>query len=136
MMMLPSTIDASKHLVLYRDMSAAIVRCHDVDECKDILDKSVGLAAYYEQIKDTETERMFYRVKIRAWRRIGAMLSAVDVSDCETQSAKVRKIRASFDETVVSEFSDSRIAEILRLMAVPDESFEIAIQRITRGSID
>src|SRR4051794_443763 len=88
---LPAAVEANKHLTLYRNMSDAIARCHRVDECQDIVDKSVGLAAYYAQIKDTETERKFYRVKLRAWRRIGELFSVVDLSDCDRQAAKAKR---------------------------------------------
>jgi len=125
----------SKPLTLYRNMCTAIAQCHEIDDCKDIVDKSVGLSAYYEQIKDTETERMFYQVKLRAWRRIGELFSAVDLAGCETQSSKTKKIRENFAEAAIREISDSRIIEILKLMAVPDASFEVALTSVARGSI-
>jgi hypothetical protein len=132
---LPVTIEASKHLTLYRNMSAAIAKCHAIDEVKDIADKSAGLAAYYKQVKDVETERLFYQVKLRAWRRIGELLSTIDLSGCETQSAKVKKIRASFDDAVVAEISDSKIIEVLKLTALSDADFEFALKRMTSGGI-
>ena len=132
---LPVVVEANKHLTLYRNMRTAIAQCHRVDECQDIIDKSVGLAAYYKQVNDTESERKFYQIKLRAWRRIGELFSAVDVSDCITQVAKIKKIKASFDEAVVAEFTDSRILEILKLAALPHTSFEFALNRITGGGI-
>ena len=133
---LPVAVDTSKHLQAYHAMSTAIAACLRIDECKDIVEKSSAMAAYHEQIRDTETERMFYQVKLRAWRRIGELLSAVDTSDCETQKIKIQKIRDSFDEAVISEFSDSRIYTLLNLMTVPEASFEIALKKVTRGGID
>ena len=82
---------AEKHLTLYKGMCRAIGACHRVDECKDIVDKSVALAAYYKQIKDDETVRKFNEVRLRAWRRIGKLFAAVDLSECETWVAKSRQ---------------------------------------------
>ena len=127
---------AEKHLVLYRDMVSAISSCCRIDECKDIADKSIALAAYYRQIRDDTTVQMFNQVRLRAWRRIGELFSTVDVSNCETQIAKIKKIRSSFDPAVVGEITDSRVAEILRLMKVSDKDFEHAMaDRDLTGSI-
>lgn len=128
---------AIKHLVLYRNMVEAISSCLRIDECKDILNKSVALAAYFEQIRDDDTVQKFHQVKLRAWRRIGHLFSTVDTSDCETQTAKIKKIRASFDEAVVAEISESRVREILELMKVPDRDFEHILRhnRDLTGSI-
>src|SRR5262249_21330412 len=131
---LPATTKANKHLVLYHNMSTAIARCDAVDECKDIADRSVGLAAYYAQIKDVETERNFYRVKLRAWRRIGELISVVDISDCTSQVARINKIKDSFTGTVVVEFNDYTIMECLKLATLSAEDFEATLQRIHRGS--
>ena len=143
---------ASKLLVQYGRMCTAIAVCHNFDECKDIIDKSVAMATYYKQIKDTETEVMFYRVRLRAWRRIGELFSTVDLTDIKptkhhwkqgeggpvwiTQAAKVRKIRESFpDDPTVEDMKDARISEILRLMEITDEEFEYAISQQISGTI-
>jgi hypothetical protein len=128
---------AEKHLTLYRSMCSAIGVCHRVDECKDIIDKSVALAAYYKQIEDDKTVQMFYEVRLRAWRRIGKLISAVDVSKCETVAARCKVIRAAFDEQAMRGISDSRISQILKLSAVSDSDFEHAIaQQLSTGSVD
>lgn len=127
---------AEKHLTLYRSMCSAIGVCHRVDECKDIIDKSVALAAYYKQIEDNETVQMFYEVRLRAWRRIGALLAAVDTSQCETVAAKTKAIRAAFDPQVMRGISDSRIGEIMKLSALSESDFEYAIgHELNTGSI-
>lgn len=134
-------------LVKYNQMCSAIDACHGFDECKDIIDKSVAMAAYYKQIKDTETEVMFYRVRLRAWRRIAELFSSVDMSDIPvsdswqakgwvTMTSKVRRIRESFpNDPTVADMSDARIAEILKLMAISNAEFEHAINQRVAGSI-
>lgn len=126
-------VQADKHLVRYKAMCTAIAVCDGLDECKDIINKSVAMAAYYKQVKDEETELMFHRVKLRAWRRIGELLAVVDVSDCDTMIAKAKKVRAAFEgDPTVADLSDFRITELLKLMTISDESFEYALdQRIT-----
>jgi hypothetical protein len=126
----------SKYPKLYNDMRIAIAKCYAIDECKDIADKSAAMAAYYQQVKDTETERIVYRVKLRAWRRMGELFSAVDFSDCPTQSTKIKKIRANFDEAVVAKIGNARIANILKLTALSDNDFEFALKRITCGGME
>ena len=127
--------NAERHLALYKGMCRAIGACHRVDECKDIADKSVALAAYYKQIKDDETVRKFNEVKLRAWRRIGELFSVVNLSGCLTQTAKAQKIRDNFDEAVVDEFSDVKIMEILKLTTLSTADFEFALKHITSGGI-
>ena len=127
--------NAEKHLTLYKGMCRAIGACHRVDECKDIADKSIALAAYYKQIKDDETVRKFNEVKLRAWRRIGKLFAAVDLSERETWVAKYKTIRAAFDGAAIAGIDDNRIREILTLMTISDYDFEYALGQSAAGSI-
>ena len=143
---------AEGHLVQYKKMCTAVANCHGFDECKDIIDKSVAMAAYYKQIKDTETEVMFYRIRLRAWRRIGELFSTVDMSDLPvstkhwnagagapgwvTQTSKVKRIREVFpNDPTVADMSDARISDILKLMVIPNDEFEHAIKQRIGGTI-
>jgi uncharacterized protein YjiS (DUF1127 family) len=128
---------AEQHLVLYRRMSIAIDTCHRVDECKDIADKAVALAAYYKQIKDTTTVQLFYEIRLRAWRRMGRVFSDVDTSRCETVAAKIKTIRkAHADDPTLQNIGDSRLREILDLMSISDDEFDRAISHeLNTGSI-
>ena len=84
--------------------------------------KSVAMAAYYKQIKDTETEVMFYRIRLRAWRRIAELFATVDMSDLPiservgwvTTKDKVTRIKNDIPpaDPTVADMSDSRITEI------------------------
>lgn len=95
------------------------------------------MAVYYAQIKDTETQTMFQRIRLRAWRRIGELFSAVDLSQCSTQVAKVKAIRAAFAGVeTVNEMKDYTILNVMKLMAIPNEEFDCAIQQQVNGSID
>lgn len=135
------------HLVAYNKMCVAIATCHRFDECADIINKSVMMAAYYKQIKDTETEVMFFRVRLRAWRRIAELFSTVNLSDIPpsdswqarghvTQTSRVKRIREAFlHDPTVADMSDGRISDILKLMEVTDKDFEYAIKQQVGGSI-
>lgn len=111
---------------LYERMQSAIAECHSIDDCKTIADHAVAIAAYHKQIKDDESVRKFIQIKLRAWRRIGELLSTVDRSDCgDNVAAQIRKIMAAFKgNEAVEELSDSAIREALRLAALPADFFE------------
>ena len=127
---------ADKQLAHYKAMRKAIAQCYRFDDCKNIIDKSVAMAAYYAQVKDRDTELMFHRVRLRAWRRIGEFFSVVPLDAIETQSAKIKAIRTQFQgDPTVDEMSDSRIGEIVRLMAVSDKDFEAALKYQVTGTI-
>lgn len=130
------TTAINKHLAQYNDMRRSIAACHRFDECKDIVDKSVAMAAYFAQIKDTKTEVMFHRVKLRAWRRIGELLAAVNLSGCETRLAKLKRVKESLgSDKTVREMGDYRILDVLKLMEISDNDFEFAIEQDVRGSV-
>jgi hypothetical protein len=129
-------LQAQLPLVKYKTMCQAIAQCFRFDECKDLIDKSVALAAYYAQIKDTKTELMFNRIRVRAWRRISELLSSVDLSACETQTAKVKKIRTAFpDDGTIADMPDSRIIELIKLIDMPASDFEFAVNQEISGSL-
>ena len=53
-----------------------------------------------------------------------------------TTKDKVTRIRTTFrNDPTVADMSDSRITEIFRLMAVPNDEFEYAIKQQVGGSI-
>jgi hypothetical protein len=133
-LMVPAKV--GRHLMQYKQMCVAIATCHYFDECKDIIDKSVAMAAYYAQIKDSETELMFYRVRLRAWRRIGELFATVDLKGCENPTQKGKRIREAFaNDPTVREMKDYRIVDVVKLMAISDKDFEYAIKQNVNGSV-
>jgi len=66
---LPATYEAAKN---------ALAKCDSLDECKDWSDKAQALASYAAQAKDDTLERMARRIRARAIRRSGELLSQFD----------------------------------------------------------
>lgn len=58
----------------YKAALVALAECERVDECKQIDDKCVAIAAYAKQIKDSAMMDMAKRIRLRAYRRIGELL--------------------------------------------------------------
>jgi hypothetical protein len=122
-------------LTHYRTMCAAIFACANVDDCAKIADEAVAVAAYYSQIRDTETVNKLYEVKLRAWRRIAELFSKVDLAEIEKmdvpkykiEELKVKKIRSHFTDQAVGDMRDGRILEILKLGKLSTSDFEFAI---------
>jgi hypothetical protein len=64
-------------MVLYDSMVRAINACHQVDELKDMHDQAHALEMYARQAKNVEAERRAVGVRIRAERRVGQLLQAM-----------------------------------------------------------
>jgi hypothetical protein len=58
-------------LVLYDEMRLAIERCCQIDEAANIRDAGAKLAAYARIRDDSESERRFAEIRLRAIRKIG-----------------------------------------------------------------
>lgn len=111
-------------LSLYDDMRKAISKCWSIDEIKSVVDRSIAMTAYYKQIKDDESVRLFWRIKLRAWKRIGDLFKSVDVSSCEYKKDIYATIRAAFSDPVTRTLSDASISMALKAAEIADEDFD------------
>ena len=59
-------------------MCRAIEAAHAVDEVKDIRDRAVALEHYARQAQNTDAERRAAEIRLRAERKAGQLLSAMD----------------------------------------------------------
>ncbi len=125
----------NQNLTLYNTMTHAISVCHSVDECKEIVDRTVALAAYYKQIEDAETELKYKQVRMRAWRRVAEIVSEVDIKKCKRLRDKADKIRAAFNRSFTRQLSDARINQLLKLGALSKKDFEDAVNQNIAGHI-
>ena len=112
-------------------MQTAIGKCFSFDECKAIADQAAAIAAYHKQIKDDASMRRFLEIKMRAWRRIGEILSTIDTSDCESFAARARKFRAAL---AIKEMSDDHIRQALDIASLPLDFFETNIGEVSNIS--
>ena len=133
---LPAT-SAPALLERYEHARTALAECDRVDECKDWADKSLALAAYARQSKDTELEKTAIRIRARALRKAGEMLKLVEKGSGKNNQhtqAKVKKAGAEpFHKTrketyTAAGMSDRQAKEAVRVANVPEEVFEEKIE--------
>jgi hypothetical protein len=60
-------------LALYDEMRLAIERCSQIDEAANIRDAGARLAAYARIRDDSDSERRFAEIRLRAIRKIGEL---------------------------------------------------------------
>jgi len=65
-------------LIKYDQARHALAACRNVDEIKDIRDKSEAMRLYAKQAQDTELEQWAAEIKFRAQRAIGELSSALE----------------------------------------------------------
>src|SRR5262249_46058584 len=65
-------------VVLYDRMVLAINECHQTDEVKNIRDQALALETYARQAQNLEAERKAIEIRIRAERKAGELLKALE----------------------------------------------------------
>jgi hypothetical protein len=70
-------IDTANLPGMYKAAVAALRQCYRVDELKDIEDKHSAIAHYAKQIKDDSLRYYAERIRLRAFERIGELLSEI-----------------------------------------------------------
>jgi hypothetical protein len=120
-------------LVRYEQARHALAECQRVDEVKDIRDKAEAMAAYARQAKDTEMIQWATEIKVRAERKAGELLSAMEKSQGSKFNGRAPdgSVRRSHDDTAqtladvgVSKVQSSRWQS---LAGMSEEHFETAV---------
>jgi hypothetical protein len=122
-------------------MCRAIAECHRVDEAQQIKDQARALEVYAMQVKNTEAERQAVEIRLRAERRLGQLLQALNRATPGMANAEGRNQHSeatphdaeraptpyarALDEHGISTQSASRYQ---RLALVPAEEFEQALR--------
>src|SRR3954452_12255616 len=77
---LPAEIDVihARLPQLYQAAKAALAECDRIDECREWQNKHDAIASYARQANDTQLETYARRIKARAARQCGKLLSEVD----------------------------------------------------------
>ena len=70
-------MNTTSELVRYDAMCHAIAECHSVDEVADLHDKALALEVYAKQAMNVEAERKATEVRLRAERRAGELMAAL-----------------------------------------------------------
>lgn len=117
-------------LLLYENARAALAELHRVDEVKEVRDKAVALEAYARQAKDRELIVQATEVRLRAERRAGELLLAMERSgDLHAQGgdrrSKFREGILKLEDVGVSGKESMRWKERARL-AEPDFERKLA----------
>lgn len=119
------------NLVKYNAARIALAEAHQVDEVKDIRDKSEAMAAYARQAKDKEMLVWVTEIKVRAERRAGQLLA-------EMPKNQGTKGQLAGGNTIVPPENDVKTLADLgisknessrwqKLAGVSDEKFEHAV---------
>lgn len=113
-------------LIKYDSMCRAIAEAYEVDEVKDIRDKSLALEAYFKQAKNTDAERKACEIRLRAERKAGELLKKMD------KAKGGRPSKTPSHEEGVSTLKDMGITEKQsakwqQLADVPEADFEAAL---------
>src|ERR1700732_1039990 len=79
-----------KELVLYDQMRTAIAMCAQVDEAAAIKNKAAQLEAYARVRDDTESQRRFAEIRLRACQRIGQLSTELEKAEREGPRGQFR----------------------------------------------
>jgi hypothetical protein len=107
----------------YDAMCRAIAEAHRVDEVKDLRDKAAALQHYAKQAGNYEAERQCAEIRLRAERRAGELLAAMD----KAKGGRPSKTGSTTEPVSTLEqigVTKKQSAVWQRLAQVPEERFE------------
>lgn len=115
-------------LVRYEQARTALAECHRVDEVKDIRDKAEAMAAYARQAKDQEMILWATEIKVRAERKCGELLRAVERSPGNrtdrTSYEPVTKYQQALNDNGLNHMAANRFQQ---LASMSPDHFEAAV---------
>lgn len=128
--MLPSVSGASLPKN-YEAAKRAISELVSIDECKDWADKAAALASYAKQAQDDELERQCQRVRARAVRRQGELLSQFSTAqgartDLPTSIPQGQKFRS--DAARNAGITPKQAQNAVRIASIPQDDFEAQVE--------
>jgi hypothetical protein len=116
--------------VIYEAAKAALAQCADVDECASWANKAAALASYARQSKDETLEKHAMRVRARAIRRCGELLSEVPAKPGKRTDLPqpVADADSRFQVAAKAGLSEKQAVTAIRVANVPTPDFEEAVE--------
>ena len=115
---------------LYQEARDKLEKCDQIDECKRWSDSAEMLASYARQAHDPELEKFVRRIKARAVRRCGELLSRytaqgkrVDLEPTEGAHGKLSQREAAAQAGL----SEHQQLQASRVSRVPEPEFDAAV---------
>lgn len=119
---LPKTYEAARE---------ALATCQSIDECKDWADKAAALASYAKQAEDETLLKMAARIKARATRRAGELLTQIDAqgkrTDLQPGMGDHTKLSQS-DAAREAGMSKHQQVQAVRIAAIPEPDFDRQVE--------
>jgi hypothetical protein len=121
---LPQTYEAARN---------ALSNCASVDECKEWADKAAALASYAKQSEDDTLLKLATRIKARATRRAGELLTQIEPAKFRGNQhvVKAGDHLNRTDAAREAGFSPHQQKQALRVAAVPEPDFEAQVESDT-----
>jgi hypothetical protein len=119
-------MDRAKLPANYAAARAALAQCVKVDEAKAWADKAAAIASYAKQARDDELGLMAVRIRARAIRRCGELLSAVEPAKNQ-HHARARAANGHGtrqDAARRAGLSQRQAKQAVRVANVPEPEFE------------
>lgn len=114
--------------VTYMNARKALAKCVKVDECQRWADKAAALAAYGRQMKDGKLEADATRIRDRAIRRGGELLSQIKPAKGARTDLGHRGARGRDGAAKGAGLSPGQAKQMLRVAKVPEEQFETLVE--------
>lgn len=115
-------------LIRYEAARTALAECQRIDEVKDIRDKAEAMAAYARQAKDTELIQFATEIKVRAERKCGELLTAIERvpgnRTDRTSYEPVTKYQQALEDNKLNHMAANRFQQ---LASMSEEHFETAV---------
>ena len=129
-------------LIKYNAARQALQLAASIDEVKDIRDKSLAMAAYAKQAKDTELIGYANEIRARAERKAGLLLRNMEMARGRLKQGAImpvvpKKNHGESPQTLAElGISKKESAAWQKIAAMPNEVFEeVIIKPITTGNI-
>jgi hypothetical protein len=118
--------------VNYQAAKAALAACVQLDECKEWANRMSAIASYARQAKDDSLESMASRIRLRALRRVGELLSELSPSSRGPRQGIHSDRRMAADANGIAA---GEAARLVRIASLPGQEFERRVESTPTPSL-